>query len=315
MIRSRCDRGGLSLAMFAGIGLALAACGSSSPNPSGTGGHTGIGGALGTDGGVGVGGHTGVGGSTGVGGAGGTISPACSMPAYTNAWTFGAIYDPWVVATNSMPSTLAPVAGVDGGPDTGTKVDLDHTDGFPVTPPPLGSVKLTIPFDSNNEVLLFAQNSTSLNMAGATVTAYIKLDSGLNTSPANAGQAFLILKSTTGYVYAPGPITNLDSSAGWVQLSINVNTPSTPIPAGYDPCDIREIDVAIRTGALGTYTTAIVHIDTIEVKGPASDAGTDAADALPDATATSDAADAPVSADAADAGASSDAALPDGGTN
>src|SRR5664279_2306682 len=118
MIRSRCDRGVLSLAMFAGVGLSLAACGSSSTTMNGTGGHTGTGGALGVDGG-GTGGKIGTGGSSGVGGSGGVISAACASPGYTHVSTFGAIFDNWMVGYTT-PTTLASTAGVDGGPDTGT---------------------------------------------------------------------------------------------------------------------------------------------------------------------------------------------------
>ena len=132
-------------------------------------------------GGKGIGGKTGAGGS-GVGGI-----TACLAPKYTHVSTFGAILDSWVVAANSTPGTLAPVPGVDGSPGTGTLVEIDTTDGMPATPV-LGSVKLTIPFDRPNEELLFAQNMSGLNMTGETVTAYIKLNSGLNTGPVNVGQ-------------------------------------------------------------------------------------------------------------------------------
>ena len=82
--------------------------------------------------------------------------------------------------------------------------------------PFLGSVKLTIPFDAPAEELLFAQNMPSLNMAGETVTAYIKLNSGLNVGPVNTGRAFIALKTTAAYNYAMGNAIPLDLSAGWV---------------------------------------------------------------------------------------------------
>jgi hypothetical protein len=89
-----------------------------------------------------------------------------------------------------------------------------------------------------------------------------------------------------------GPSINLDSTMGWVTLTVNVNAPTTTLPAGYDPCDIREIDVAIQTGPTGTYSPAVVHIDNIMVAAPGSgDGGAEAgADSGP---APSDAADAP----------------------
>ena len=208
-----------------------------------------------------------------MGGAAG--NPACNGAKYSHVSPFGSILDGWVVAGNSTPSSLAPVVSADGSTTSGTIVEIDNTDGMPATPVP-GSVKLTIPFDGPAETLLFAQNMTSLNLQGETVTAWIKLNSGLNTGPVNVGTAFLVLKTTAAYNYAPGTAISLDSTAGWVQLSIDVNNPPQP-PAGYDPCDVKEIDVVIQTGGTGVYTTAVMHIDTISIGGPGGvidDAGT-----------------------------------------
>lgn len=257
-------------------------------------------------------GGKGIGGKTGAGGSGVGGSTACLAPKYSHVSTFGAILDSWVVAGNSTPGTLAPVPGVDGSPGTGTQVEIDTTDGMPLTPV-VGSVKLTIPFDQPNEELLFAQNMNGLNMMGETVTAYIKLNSGLNTGPINVGRAFLILKTTAAYNYVAGPSISLDSSAGWVQLSIDVNNPPMP-PQGYDPCDVREIDVSIQTGATGAYTTAVMHIDTIAIGGPGAidDAG------APDTGTSSDAPiDMPSSTDTgtgSDTASGNDAATGDGAT-
>jgi hypothetical protein len=227
-----------------------------------------------------------------MGGAGGSM--ACLAPQYTHVSPFGAILDGWVVATNSTPPTLAPIPGPDGSPGTGTQVDIDKTDGMPATPV-LGSVKLTIPFDGPNQELLFAQNSQGLNMMGQTISAYVKLDSGLNTNAVNTGKAFLILKTTGSYNYVAGPMIALDSSAGWVQLSISASAPPAP-PQGYDPCDVREIDVSIQTGGTGTFTTAVVHIDTISVGVPGAidDAGTGGTGGTDSGTPDTSAIDSPI---------------------
>ncbi len=275
MRKVRIEVRGVAVALCAAASLSLIACSGSSNNNTGTGGHdAGAGGAV--DGG-GKGGAAGKGmGGAGMGGAGGMASVACGQPVYSHVSPFGAILDGWVVASNSTPMTLAPVLLPDGGLASGTKVEIDKTDGSPGSTP-LGSVKLTIPFDQPNEEMLFAQNSQGLNMKGQTITAWIKLDSGLNTDAVNTGKAFLILKTTAVYNYVAGPMVPLDSSAGWVQLSINADSPQASPPTGYDPCDVREIDVSVQTGAIGNYTTAVVHIDTITVGGPGGtvDAGDD----------------------------------------
>ena len=125
---------------------------------------------------------------------------------------------------------------------------------------------LDIPFSDTSQQLLFAQNyPTPLSLKGTTVTAQIKLDSGLIGDPVSSvARAFLVLKSTSSYVYATGIAINLDTSAGWTTITIDPDNPAG-IPFGYDVCDIREIDVEIDTGPLGTYTRAIVHIDTIAI--------------------------------------------------
>src|SRR5207237_7091748 len=129
----------------------------------------GMGGAKGASGdGTGSGGKGSGGkgmGGAGMGGAAGAVSLACSQPKYSHTSGFGAILDGWVVAANSTPPSLAPTLDADGGTISGTKVEIDKTDGSPGTTP-VGSVKLTIPFDQPNEMMLFAQNMNSINLMG-----------------------------------------------------------------------------------------------------------------------------------------------------
>jgi hypothetical protein len=219
---------------------------------------------------------TGGGGSTGDGGSGGggapslapDPSPVCLLPQYTHVSAFGSIFDGWWVGTNSAFALTTDVEG-------GTMVVLDPSEGSPAN----GSVKLTIPFSDVNQQVLFAQSwPTGINLRGTTVTARIKLDSGLNISPEHAGQAYLVVKSTFAYLYAPAAATNLDSSAGWTTLSLDADHPLAALPVGYDACDIREIDVIVQTPDMGTFTKAVVHIDTIEVSARSgADAAADAA--------------------------------------
>jgi hypothetical protein len=285
MMCNRIFKNGWLLVVLAGI-LQQAAC-SSSNNANkdasvGTGGRGGGAGA-GTGGGNGgnsgsSGGRIGTGGGSGGdigtgGGSGG--SPACASLPYTHVSEFGAIFDQWDVALNST-AELVPMPGV--GPDggfSGTVRELDLTDGSPTN----GSVKLTVPYSDVNQQLLFAHFYPGVNMAGAVITARIKLDSGLITAPTDIARAFFVMKSTPGYLYAPGPDIALDPSAGWVTLSVSADAPSAAVPFGYTPCDIREIDLAIQTGNTGTYRQGVIHIDTISIASPGGvdpDAGTDA---------------------------------------
>jgi hypothetical protein len=270
--------------------LTAGACGGGGGSSTGKGGAGGGGGAGGSgkggttgvdagvdkgSGGSAAGGTTGAGGMVGAGGAAGApVDPMCANAVYMHTTLFGSSFDGWSVPMGNPTGSLAPMPGVDGGPPSGTIQSLDTSDGMPSP----GSAKLVIPFSDVGQQLLFAQNFTSLNLKGETVTAYIKLDSGLYGDPVNSvAHAFLVLKTTASYNYATGPSINLDTAAGWVQLTISADNPVMN-PFGYDPCDVREIDIEIDTGQMGTYKSAVVHIDTIAVTGPVSpDAGTDGA--------------------------------------
>lgn len=281
----------LSAAILVAFALTLAACGSSSPPATpGTGG-SGTGGVMGTGGkgGSGVGGR-------GTGGMGVGGSQACTTSApYDQVFNFGSITDGWDINSFST-SPPQPTPGVDAGPNAGTKISIDTADGFPVAN---GSLKLEIPFDGPSQTLIFEKlySAPGVNMAGATVKAYIKLDSGVNAGITSAARAYFVLKTTASYNYAPGPSITLDSSLGWRPLTISVDAP-TMIPSGYDPCSVYEIDLEIDTGATGTYSAGVVHIDTISISRQGADAGPD------------DAADAPASSDASDAPAPTDTAPP-----
>jgi hypothetical protein len=155
--------------------------------------------------------------------------------------------------------------GTGGTGPTGTTMELDTSDG--ATDSPNGSLKLTIPFDGPAQLLLLAQvYNTNLNFAGTLVTARIKLDSGLSVTPSDTGRANLVLKSTDGFIYSPGPAVVLDPSAGWTTLTLDPDAPGADATfAGYSACQIREIDIEIRTSETGSYSQAVVHIDAIAV--------------------------------------------------
>ena len=280
----------LSAAILVVFALTLAACGSSSPATTGTGGSS-AGGTMGTGGkgGSGVGGH-----GTGGMGVGGSQTCITSAP-YEQVFNFGSITEGWDINSFST-SPPQPVPGTDAGPNAGTQISIDTANGYPVAN---GSLKLEIPFDGPSQILIFEKlySAPGVNMAGATVSAYIKLDSGLNAGITSAARALFVLKTTSSYNYAPGNPITLDSSAGWKQLSISVDAPAM-VPAGYDPCSVYEIDLEIDTGTTGTYSAGVVHIDTISISRQGADAG------------SGDGADAPVPSDASDAPAPADTAPP-----
>jgi hypothetical protein len=132
--------------------------------------------------------------------------------------------------------------------------------------PAPGSAKLEAPFAGAGDQLLFGQNyPTPLNLSGSRVTAQISVESGLIGDPVTSVvQAFVVLKSTSSYTYAPGPAVNLEPGAGWMTVSVDADAPPG-LPQGHNPCDVREIDIEIRTGNTGTYRPAVLRIDTIAI--------------------------------------------------
>jgi hypothetical protein len=144
-------------------------------------------------------------------------------------------------------------------------LEIDQSEANPS--PPAGSLKLSIPFDGPNELLLLANVfTTGLNFSGTTITAQIKLDSGLITGPADTATAYLVLKSTTAYNYLPGTAVVLDPSAGWITMTIDGDMPTVDsVGIGYNPCDVRELDIEIHTGGTGSYHAAVIHVDSIAI--------------------------------------------------
>jgi hypothetical protein len=250
---------GVAMLMLAVTAMAFTACGSSN-NGGGAGGAPGLGGSPGNaghDGGTGTGGHiTGTGGRNGMGGAGGMV---CSTPQYTHTWAFGAIFEGWSVSPTYSTPSLAPAT--DGG--SGTVVDIDQAEGSPAP-----SLKLSVPFSAPNQLLLLTNVfTTGQNLSGTKVTAQIKVDSGLITGPSETATAYLVLKSTAAYNYLAEMAVVLDPSAGFITLTIDGDVPTVDAAGiGYNPCDVRELDIEIHTGATGNYVPAVIHIDTIKIE-------------------------------------------------
>jgi hypothetical protein len=240
-------RGGVALVLGVFVAVFASACGDGGDQTGtgGTGGAGGAGGRVKAD-----------------SGAGGAVPVECQAAVYTHTSTFTSTFDGWGVPQNNPTPTLVPIPGEDGGPPSGTVQSLDAQVGSP-TP---GSAKLEVPFSGAGEQLLFAQNyPTPLNLGGSMVTAQINVESGLIGDPVTSVvQAFVVLKSTSAYTYATGPAVNLEPGAGWMTVSIDADAPPG-LPQGHNPCDVREIDIEVRTGMAGTYRPGVVRIDTIAI--------------------------------------------------
>jgi len=183
------------------------------------------------------------GGTAGTGGTGGAVS--------TNGYTFDTDMQGFV-ATFSIPDTL-----------TKTLV-WSATEGDPAP----GALQLDVAFAALDQKVNAQLNfATPTDFTGKTITAHVKLASGLTTDAANPGGAKLYIKTGDTYVYAANNWTNLEvaSIGTWITLSLPVDAPPYVDAAGLNnPAAVREIGIEIATSSTSAdYAPAVVYIDSI----------------------------------------------------
>jgi len=136
--------------------------------------------------------------------------------------------------------------------------------------PDPGAMSSTSPFAGPENKAQLQITVSSTDLTDGTVTAWIRLESGLSTDEANPGGAKLFVKSGSGYVWASGPWANLVEGE-WTQLTLNTALPDYE-DAGFDPSQIVQLGVEFETGgAAGDFwTSATVTVDTIVASVPAA---------------------------------------------
>jgi len=253
------DRLVVRAGLGAGVLVLATACSEGSDSTASTagtggGGSGGRAGSSGTSaGGMGATGATGGSSSGGTSGSAGSGGSGAS-PSFEKSWTFASGLEGWDKLYGS-PASLK----------TDAMVTADPADGSPDK----GSVKIEIPFSAADQKLDVGINlSTPADLTGKTLSAMIKLDSGLSTGTSNPGGAKLYVKSGAGFVFADGGWNNL-SVGGFTKITRNPANPGfvdTANEAGaFNQADIREIGVEIATGstATATWSAAVVHLDTV----------------------------------------------------
>jgi hypothetical protein len=131
---------------------------------------------------------------------------------------------------------------------------------------PGASAILHVPFSAIDQKVQFSvQPSPALDLRGKTLTAQVILDSGLTSDAVNPGGVKLFVKSGAAWVYAATAWRNFQAGAGWITLSMAVDTPDYVDPAGtHDPSQIVEIGVEVATGsATSTFQSATLHVDSV----------------------------------------------------
>ncbi len=144
-----------------------------------------------------------------------------------------------------------------------TTIEHDKDEGKPKA----GALGLTIPFSDIGQKLAVAVNPEEpLDFSGVTVTAWVKLASGLTADTSAPGGAKLFIKSGEDFIYADGGWNNLSVDAEWLEISIDADNPAfIAIEDDYVSSDIREIGVEIATNTVPSeITEAVVFIDSID---------------------------------------------------
>lgn len=267
---------GSSLVLL-GVLSAAAACSEGNTNPllaAGAGGAGGGGGAVGISGASGTGPTGGSGGNSG-----GAAGASAVVPLRTFDFAAAADTAEWLFVYAEPARLIAPPpvavvadAGGDAGasppaPEGVARVDHDAEVGNPDN----GSAVLELPFDGPNQKISFevnvATNDVGLNLAGRSISARIRVDSGLALDPMNPAGIKLYVKTGPSSLYADSGFLDLAAGAEWQTLTFpNVTNPQfTDMTNGgvHAPMDVRQVGIEFATGAAGTYAPAVVHVDTV----------------------------------------------------
>jgi hypothetical protein len=140
-------------------------------------------------------------------------------------------------------------------------------DGIAGSPDP-GSLVVAAAFSSAGQEMGLARviGGTGIDLSGKTLTARIRLDTGLSTDAANLASARLYVVTSSQWLCGIGQAVKLSPGGDWVTLTLPVDSPNytcTSSTGAYDATQVMELGVDINTGARGTYTAGTLHVDSI----------------------------------------------------
>jgi hypothetical protein len=167
---------------------------------------------------------------------------------YGPVWTFDESAQGFSVG-DSDPETLGPASMVTHSPAEGA--------------PDSGSLEVTIPFDGPSQsVEVGVTLPAPFDLAGKTLAARVKLDSGFFGTTDDPGGVVLFVKSGDDLDYADGGWTEVIPGE-WITVQFDLDNPD--YDDGVDPEDIRELGVAIGGSDAedAGWTTATLYVDSI----------------------------------------------------
>jgi hypothetical protein len=135
--------------------------------------------------------------------------------------------------------------------------------------PANGSILLELPFSGPTQKISFEVNVASdgvgVDLTGRSISAQVRIDSGLALDPMNPAGVKLYVKTGETSFYADSGFINIQPGTEWQTFTwSNVSIPVYPSPPGaHAPADVRQVGLEFATGAAGTYAAATVHLDTV----------------------------------------------------
>lgn len=198
-------------------------------------------------------------------------TPPTATPTWTRTPTRTPTPDPFATPTATATSTSTPLrstfdAGLGGWAVSWTEAKAPATPCatgtapfcFPVTlsfdaatgDPSPGSASVTLLYNAVSQEAHLQTNVPDLNLAGRTVQARVRLDSG-------DARAKLYLKTGSGWVWGSGPETALTAGV-WTTVTLNASSPDFQL-TGYDPALVKAAGLVLVTGA--TAVPSNVHFD------------------------------------------------------
>jgi hypothetical protein len=135
--------------------------------------------------------------------------------------------------------------------------------------PAPGALTLDVPFDaaSQNVAVSFAF-ATPLDLTGKTVTARVRLVSGMTQDGENPGGIMLFVKGGADWKLAQSAWHNAGVAdvGAWATLTLSPSTPGADdyFEEGFSVTDVKMVGVTAATGGTGTlYEAATIEIDSI----------------------------------------------------
>ena len=208
-----------------------------------------------------------------------TKTPVAGTPTFTSTVT------PSPTSSATPPAACAPEYNFDSGSaqgmagSTAAVTSVSATGANPYQG--AGSLQVGLALTSANNQGLIGANGAGFpkDYTGKLLSYWLYIPAGMSNA-SNPTGATLYVKTGSGFVWAESAWVNLPSSAGWVQLSLDM--------AGVaNPNDVKEIGVKVALGGASPNWSGTVYVDSLGAAGSCPSPTSTATTAASTATRTS----------------------------